>query len=203
MKIVRTLLACTALVAIGAALVGCGSDKAAKQISGLQLTPPPAVGASSLPEASNGDAPFTFKAADGKYLVVYFGYTQCPDVCPTTLAEVKKALKHLGNSASNVDVAMITVDPTRDTGQLLTDYVQSFIPGSHALRTDDDAKLRAVAKAFGAGYTVTKKADGSEQVSHSGNLYVVDPKGSVVLEWPFGLKADAIATDLEILLGKA
>jgi protein SCO1/2 len=202
-NIARTLLATTALVAIGAALVGCGSDKAAKQISGVQLTPPPAVGTSSLPDASNGNADFTFKAADGTFLVVYFGYTQCPDVCPTTLAEVKKALKHLGGSASKVDVAMISVDPIRDTGQLLTDYVQSFIPGSHALRTDDDARLRSVAKAFGAGYTVTKKADGTEQVSHSGNLYVVDPKGSVVLEWPFGLKADSIATDLEILLGKA
>jgi len=202
-KIVRTLRSATALVAIAATLVGCGSDKAAKQISGLQLTPPPAVGTSTLPDASNNAAPFTFKAADGEYLVVYFGYTQCPDVCPTTLAEVKKALKHLGASASKIDVAMITIDPTRDTGQLLTDYVQSFIPGSHALRTDNDTKLRAVAKAFGAGYTVTKKADGTEEVSHSGNLYVVDPKGSVVLEWPFGLKADAIATDLEILLGKA
>jgi protein SCO1/2 len=200
---VRKLVTIAVVVAVGLSLVGCGKDKSAKQISGLQLTPPPAVGATSLPDASKGNADFAFKATEGKFLVVYFGYTQCPDVCPTTLAEVKTALKHLGSDAAKIDVGMITIDPTRDTGQLLTDYVQSFIPGSHALRTDDDTKLRVVAKAFGAGYSVTKKADGSEQVSHSGNLYVVDPKGSVVLEWPFGLKADAIATDLEILLGKA
>jgi protein SCO1/2 len=137
-------------------------------------------------------------AAD-RYLVVYFGYTSCPDVCPTTLAEVKKAFKQIGDTAEQVDVAMITVDPERDDGDLLTRYVQSFIDDAHALRTDDTAELEAVAKAFGASYTVTTNDAGEIEVSHSGNLYVVDQNGDVVLQWPFGLKADAIATDLEIL----
>ncbi len=182
-------------------LAACGDDKAAKVLSGYQLDPPPAVGALSLPDASAGDADFTFTAGEGKYLVVYFGYTQCPDVCPTTLNEVKKALKAIGDGAQKVDVGMITIDPSRDDGDLLTHYVQSFVPGAHALRTEDDTLLQQVAKAFGASYSVTTNAEGVIDVSHSGNLYVVDPAGTVVLQWPFGLPADAIATDLEILLG--
>jgi protein SCO1/2 len=182
-------------------LAACGENKEAKVLSGYQLDPPPAVGALSLPDASAGDTDFTFKAADGQFLVVYFGYTQCPDVCPTTLNEVKKALKAIGDGAEKVDVGMITIDPARDGGELLTNYVQSFVPGAHALRTEDDTRLQQVAKAFGASYSVATNAEGTVEVSHSGNLYVVDPAGTVVLQWPFGLPADAIATDLEILLG--
>jgi protein SCO1 len=188
-----------ALVALALPLVACGADKEAKVLSGYQLTPPPAVGALSLPDASADGADFTFVSAADRYLVVYFGYTSCPDVCPTTLAEVKKAFKQIGDTAEQVDVAMITVDPERDDGDLLTRYVQSFIDDAHALRTEDTAELEAVAKAFGASYTVTTNDAGEIEVSHSGNLYVVDQNGDVVLQWPFGLKADAIATDLEIL----
>ncbi len=123
-------------------------------------------------------------------------------MCPTTLSEVKKALARIGDKAAGVDLAMITVDPTRDSGEVLTKYVQTFVKGSHALRTEDDSALQAVAKGFGTAYSVTKNAAGEEQVTHSGNLYVVDPDGTVVLEWPFGLKAQAIADDLETLFGK-
>lgn len=200
MKLRHTVLA---LAALTLPLVACGDDKEAKVLSGYQLTPPPVVGGLSMPDASNGDADFTFVSQPDEYLVVYFGYTSCPDVCPTTLAEVKKAFQQIGDQAEQVDVAMITVDPERDEGELLTRYVQSFIDGAHALRTDDTRELEAVAKAFGASYTVTTNDAGEIDVSHSGNLYVVDQNGDVVLQWPFGLKADAIATDLEILFESA
>jgi protein SCO1/2 len=202
-SIIRKVVAITAVAAVALSLAGCGKDKEAKQLSGLQLTPPPTVVDQSLPDASNGGAEFPFSAAKGRFLLVYFGYTQCPDVCPTTFAEIKKALKHVGDNAKNVDVAMITIDPKRDSGELLTNYVQSFVSGSHALRTDDDTRLKAVAKAFGAGYTVTTNAKGTVEVTHSANVYVVDSTGKVVLEWPFGLLADAMATDMEILFGAA
>jgi protein SCO1/2 len=201
---VRILAAVTALTVVFViVLAACGEDKTTKALSGYQLTPPPAVGTLSLPEASANDTAFHFTAATGHFLIVYFGYTQCPDVCPTTLNEVRIARKHLATLGDNVDLAMITIDPKRDTGSLLTNYVRSFVSGAHALRTADDTTLQAVAKAFGATYQVATDAQGNEKVTHSGNLYVVDPAGNVVLEWPFGLKADAIATDLEILLGQA
>jgi protein SCO1/2 len=192
-----------ALAAFATLVAACGEDKSAKQLSGYQLTPPPAVANLALPDVSNNTTAFHFAADTGHLLVVYFGYTQCPDVCPTTLNEVKIALNHLGANASKVDLAMITVDPTRDTGAILTSYVQSFVKGAHALRAEEDGGLARVAKGFGATYKVTTDAKGLEEVTHSGNLYVVDHSGKVVLEWPFGLKAAAIATDLEILLGTA
>ncbi len=200
MKFRSTLLAFAVLATMVAA---CGGDKEAKVLSGLQLTPPPNVSALSLPDASNGDADFTFTANEGDFLIVYFGYTSCPDVCPTTLSEVKKALAKAGDDiTSRTGLAMITVDPERDNGELLTKYVQSFIDGAHALRTDDDTQLQAVAKGFGTTYSVTKNDSGEPEVVHSGNLYVVDQNGEVVLEWLFGIKSGAIATDLEILYGK-
>ena len=162
------------------AAVASGSDTTSKTLSGYELDPAPSVGALSLPEASNGDADFTFKAADGRLLIVYFGYTSCPDVCPTTLAEVKKAFKQLGDAADKVDVAMATIDPNRDTGEIITGYVQSFIPGAHALRSEDPAQLASVAA-----------------------MYVVNDQGDVVLTWPFGIPADGIATDLEILFDRS
>ena len=199
-----TTLRRIAAVATGALLfVACGSDTTSKTLSGYELDPAPSVGALSLPEASNGDADFTFKAADGRLLIVYFGYTSCPDVCPTTLAEVKKSFKQLGDAADKVDVAMATIDPNRDTGEIITGYVQIFIPGAHALRSDDPAQLESVAAAFGASYSVTTAADGQIDVSHSAGMYVVDPSGTVVLTWPFGIPADGIATDLEILFDRS
>ena len=202
MTIRRFALAAT-LAAGTVLMVGCGDDTTAKSLSGAEVYPPPAVGALSLPDASADDSDFTFKAADGRLLIVYFGYTSCPDVCPTTLAEVKKAFKQLGDAADKVDVAMATIDPNRDTGEIITGYVQSFIPGAHALRSDDPAQLESVAAAFGASYSVTTAADGQIDVSHSAGMYVVDPSGTVVLTWPFGIPADGIATDLEILFDRS
>ena len=90
-----------------------------------------------------------------------------------------------------------------DGSELITGYVQSFIPGAHALRSDDPAQLESVAAAFGASYSVTTAADGQIDVSHSAGMYVVDPSGTVVLTWPFGIPADGIATDLEILFDRS
>jgi protein SCO1 len=189
----RTVLAATLLLA------ACGSDAPAKTLSGYQLAPAPSVGALSLPDASNNDAAFAFRAGDGRLLIVYFGYTSCPDVCPTTLAEVKKAFQQIGPLAAKVDVAMITIDPARDTDEILTGYVHSFLPEAHAIRTDDQTALQAAATAFGASFTVTPTAGGEPEVSHSAAMYVVDPAGTVVLTWPFGIPAAGIADDLEIL----
>ncbi len=124
-------------------------------------------------------------------------------MCPTTLSDIKKALTHIGGNASKVDLAMITIDPARDTGDLLTNYVKSFIPDAHALRTDDSTALQTTATRFGAAYTVTKDAKGQEEVSHTGNVYIVDPTGKVVLEWPFGIGPDSMAIDLDILFSGA
>ena len=202
-----TAITRTALVAIGALLLAaCGGDEAAapKTLSGYELTPPPSVAALSLPDASNGGTDFPFVAGDDRLLIVYFGYTYCPDVCPTTLAEVRKAFRDMDpDTVASVDVAMITIDPDRDTDEVITGYTQSFIPGAHALRTTDPETLAATAAAFGASYSVETNESGEIEVSHSAAMYVVDDAGNVVLTWPFGIPAEGIATDLEILFERS
>jgi protein SCO1/2 len=187
----------------GLLVVSCGSDGGqTRTLSGYQLTPAPSVGALNLPDAAAGGESFAFRAADDNLLIVYFGYTSCPDVCPTTLTEVKKALDGLGARAGDVDVAMVTIDPNRDSDAIITHYVQTFIPSAHALRTEDLDVLQTTATAFGASFSVSTNADGLVEVSHSGAMFVVDSAGTIVLAWPFGIHAEAIATDLDLLLDR-
>ena len=203
----RRLLA-SALAAIAVlGLVACGDDSSTPDgstsaLAGYELEPAPQVGDFTLPDASAGDSDFAFVAEDGHLLLAYFGYTMCPDICPTTLSEVKKALRLLGEGAASIDLAMTTVDPNRDLGDLLTTYVQSFVPDAHALRTEDDSQLRALTDTIGAGYRVTESADGTIEVSHSGNVFVIDETGAVVLVWPFGITGESMAADLAILLDR-
>lgn len=194
-------LALAVVLTFASVTTACGSDATTdtRVLSGYQLTPAPSVAALSLPDASAGDADFAFVAPADHFLLVYFGYTQCPDVCPTSLSDVKHALAAIGDRASSVDLAMITIDPNRDGDELLTNYVRSFVPTAHALRTDDPDALAAVAAGFGASYSVETNDEGEIEVGHSASIYVVDDAGSVVLTWPFGIPDDAMATDLGIL----
>ncbi len=190
------------LVVIAAIAAGCGDD-APKELTGIQRTPFPDVGSTSLPDVSEGGRQMPFVADDEGLLLVYFGYTHCPDVCPTTLSDVRSALRKLdeGDSA-RIRLAMATVDPGRDVDEIVTGYVQSFLPGSAALRTTDEGELRAAADAFGVTYDVSTNEEGEVEVIHTGFLYVVDDQGRLLLTWPFGIPADDIANDLQILLSE-
>jgi protein SCO1 len=204
---------------IAAALSGCGDSSDAPDaadaadttstttpegvLRGMTRTQPTDVSSVSLPDASDDGAPFTFAADDGRLLVVYFGYTSCPDVCPTTLADLRTAFDTLGEDADLVDLAMVTIDPTVDTPEVLTGYVQAFVDDAHALSTTDDDELRAAADAFGADYRVEPGDDGEPIVEHTGFLYVVDDEGSLLLGWPYGQSAADIAHDLALLLEEA
>jgi protein SCO1/2 len=193
--------AAVVIVTLALLAPACGGEP--EQLAGYLRDPIPEVGGATLPDASAGGAPFAMRAPRGKLLLVYFGFTSCPDVCPTTLADVRTALGELGDDADRVELAMATVDPGRDTDEIVTAYVQSFVPGAHALRTDDDNALREVTEAFGAYYEVTVAEDGTVDVVHTGHLYVVDDQGLLQLTWPFGTEAFALASDLEILLKRA
>ena len=170
--------------------------------SATRCEPAPQVDAVALPDLSRGGEPFALRAQPGGLLVVYFGYTNCPDVCPTTMSDVRTALRQLGDDADRVDVAMVTIDPDRDT-PVLADYVSSFVEGGHTLATDDAAELRAVADPFGVSYLVAANAAGEIEVAHTPQLYVVDDAGRLALTWQFGVTADDLAGDLEQLLESA
>ena len=186
-----------AVAVAGAALAACGGSE--RQLVGY--VPPQVldVGAVSLPDVANGGDDFALVGPPGGLLLVYFGYTNCPDACPITLGHVKQALEELGDDAERVDVAMVTVDPARDAA-VLAEYVQSFVPDAHALATDDDAELRTAALAFNANYDVDARGD-RVQVDHSDELYGVDDTGEVAIAWPLTpTTADDIFRDVRQLL---
>jgi len=185
-------------------LSACLRDSA--QVVGFERTPPLRVGSYELPEVTTDRAQrFRFRARPGHLLVAYFGYTSCPDVCPTTLADVRDALAQLGEERTRrIDLAMTTVDPERDTPPVLRGYLGSFfgVGRAHALRTVDRSALARVEEAFLATSSVTEAPDGTVEVSHSGTIYGVDPDGRVVVEWPFGTQPDDLASDLRLLLSR-
>lgn len=191
-----------ALMAVAAlALAACGGDDdGGADFAGFAREPGPSVAAVALPDLGDDGAPFEFRAEPGGVLVVYFGYTNCPDVCPTTLSDLRFALNRMDpDDTDRVEFAMVTVDPDRDI-PVLTDYVQSFVPGSHALGTTDASVLAEVAAPFGVSYSVETADDGSIEVAHSGYLYAVDDQGGLLLTWPFGVSTDDLADDLTKLL---
>jgi protein SCO1/2 len=190
-----------ALAATALAITSCGGG-GGRELVGYTIEPARQVDAVALPDVSRGGEPFALRAEPGGLLVVYFGYTNCPDVCPTTMADLRAALRQLGDDAGAVDVAMVTIDPDRDTA-VLADYVGSFVEGAHALATDDAADLRAVADPFGVSYLVETNASGEIEVAHSPQLYVVDDGCQLALTWQFGVAADDLAGDLGQLLESA
>jgi protein SCO1/2 len=199
MNIWRSSLRLATATTISVALTACGSDSS-NELRGYQAPSAKSSAGVSITDAVTGK-PFELRADDGEVLVVYFGYTHCPDICPTTLVAVKNAKEKLGALGSRVDLAMITVDPERDTADVLPLYLSSFTNKFHALVPASTEELKAAEKVFDATSSVTK-VDGKVEVIHGGNCYIVDSKGAVVDEWPFGMDAQSMAHDLRILLNE-
>jgi protein SCO1/2 len=189
----------------GAALVtaACGSgDDADTTLSGIVREPAPQVDLVSLPSLSEPGTDVVFRAGEGGIQIVYFGFTNCPDVCPTTLADLTVALRMLGpDEADAVDVVMVGVDPERDN-DVLDQYVKTFISDAVAAGSDDTELLDAAGEPFGASWEVRELEDGSIEVDHSPFLYAVDDQGKLVLTWQFGTSAEDIASDLSELLDR-
>ena len=134
----------------------------------------------------------------GKAVVLFFGFTQCPDVCPTTLVDIAGALNSLGEDAARVQVLFVSVDPERDTPQALGQYVSAFHPGIIALRGDLAATQR-VAKEFKIYFEKRKQGD-SYTVDHSAQTYVIDPQGRLRLLVRHERLAQDLAPDLRAIL---
>ena len=147
--------------------------------------------------------PRTLADFRGKAVVVFFGYTQCPDVCPATLATLADAMKRLGADADRVQVLFITVDPERDTPDLLKQYVPAFDRRFLGLYGNADATART-AKEFKVIYQkVAGPTPGSYTMDHSAGSYVFDPKGRLRLFVSNGQGASVFAHDLRLLLDGA
>jgi protein SCO1/2 len=197
--VTRTVRRTAAALLLAFTLSACGGEE--RELAGYRRDPAPEVGGLSLPDLSDGGADFAFRADPDHLLIVYFGYTNCPDFCPTTLSDLRLATRRMDeDDAARIDVAMVTIDPERDLA-VLDEYVASFFEHGHALGTDDDDRLRAAAAPFGVGYSVERDADGEvTDVSHSTALYAVDDEGELTLTWQFGVPIDDLAADLSQLL---
>ena len=137
----------------------------------------------------------------GKAVVMFFGYTQCPDVCPTTLTEMQQVMTILGPQSDKVQVIFVTVDPQRDTAAILKQYVPAFDPRFLGLRSEDGVALEKVAKDFKIYYKkMPGISPGSYTIDHSAGSYAFDPEGRLRLYIKHAQGPEALAHDLKELL---
>lgn len=167
------------------------------------------------PVQSSGAAliggPFSLVGADGKpvtdrdfrgrYMLIFFGFTHCPDICPAELQVIAQALEQLGDKAKKVVPIFITLDPERDAPEAMANYVKSFGPNFVGLTGSPEA-IAAAAKAYRVAYSkVENKASADDySVDHSALAYLMDPEGRYVTHFSYGLSADQMAEKLEKLL---
>jgi len=135
----------------------------------------------------------------GKVTVVFFGYTQCPDVCPTTMAELAQIRTMLGSDGDRLQTVFVTIDPERDTPEVLKAYVANFGPNVVALRGNPE-QTAAAAKEFKVFYAkVPGKTPGGYTMDHSAASFVFDPSGRVRLFVPYGGDPKLLAADIKLL----
>jgi protein SCO1/2 len=143
----------------------------------------------------------TDRSWPGKFLLVYFGYTHCPDLCPTMLATIAGALNDLGTKADRVQPLFVTVDPERDTPPVMRQYTALFSPRILGL-TGATSDLAAAAQEYGVRYArqQTGPAPGDYEMEHSANAYVVYPSGDLAMTIPPGQSPAQMASELATIL---
>ena len=191
------------VAAIGPAafLTGCSKPAPEQHFNSVDVTGADYAKGFSLPDQHGKIRSLAdFK---GKVVVVFFGYTQCPDVCPTTMAELAQIKDQLGPQGDRLQAVFITVDPKRDTPTILSAYMTNFDPSFIALRPSE-AQLPEVAKDFKTYYKkVDGKNPGDYTMDHSAGSYLYDPQGRLRLYSRYGVGAPALMADIKALLGNA
>jgi protein SCO1/2 len=183
------------LLASAAMLAACGDRK--PQFNAVDLTGADYAKDFQLPDTDGKVR--SLQDFKGKAVVVFFGYTQCPDVCPTTMADIAQAKKLLGADGAKVQGIFITIDPERDTPELLKAYVANFGPDFVALRGTPE-QTAAVAKDFKVYYKKVEGKGGNYTLDHSAASFVYDPQGRLRLYARYGAGPQVLADDLKQLL---
>ncbi len=194
MKAGIAALACAALLGLAA----CQPQSPATQFLATDITDAGLGGDFTLVDHTGRSV--TLADFRGKAVAMFFGYTHCPDVCPTTLSDFAEAMRQLGPDAARVQVIFVTVDPERDTPELLAQFVPAFdasFLGAHA----GSGELARLAKSFRVVYQKTvEKGPNDYLIDHSAGTYVFDPRGRLRLLMPYGSSPTAIVQDLHTLL---
>jgi len=194
-RLLPVLLACALILSLGAC------DKAGGKRESFQNTDVTGLGyAKGFSLTDQNGKQRTLADFKGKVVIVFFGYTQCPDVCPTTMAELSAVMQKLGPQANDVQVLFITLDPERDTQQLLAEYVPAFDKRFLGLRGTPE-QTAATAKEFKLFYAKVPGADPkSYTIDHMAGSYVFDREGRVRVFIRSGQGTDTIVHDLKQLL---
>ncbi|MDL5032829.1 SCO family protein [Pelomonas sp. APW6] len=198
----RSLLLGAATAALGLALSGCDLASSSKSsFKGVDLTGAKYARELQLPDIDGRSRSLAdFK---GKVVVVFFGFTQCPDVCPTTMAELAQVKKTLGADGDKVQGVFVTVDPDRDTPELLKAYLGSFDPSFVALRGTAD-QLKAAAQEFKVYYAkVPGKTPETYTMDHTAASFIFDTEGRIRIFSRYGSGAEALSQDIQTLLAEA
>ncbi|HUQ29498.1 MAG TPA: SCO family protein [Usitatibacter sp.] len=194
-------LARWAAAALACAVLATGCDKlsgAKTPFKAIDVTGAPMGGELRLTD-HNGK-PRTLADFRGKVVLVNFGYTQCPDVCPTTLADLASAMKKLGADASQVQVLFVTVDPKRDKPELLRQYLPAFDPTFLGLYGDAQATSQVTRDFKIYSQERPGKTPDTYTVDHAAQTFVYDRQGKLRLVMGYGMASDAIASDVRVLL---
>lgn len=190
-----------AALVISVLLAGCGGDAA--KAPKFTLTDVTNAGfGKELNLTDHNGKPRTLADFRGKVVTVFFGFTHCPDACPTTLAEMAQVMKELGADADKLQVLFVTVDPERDTPQVLKQYVPSFHPSFLGLYGDLDATTRA-AKEFKVFFQKQPAKSGGYSVDHSAGTFILDREGRLRLFAQYGQGATPMLHDVRLLLSGA
>jgi len=153
-------------------------------------------------QRADGGGDFRLSDGTGKVRVLYFGYTSCPDVCPTTLYDLRNTMKELGADASDVQVLFVTIDPEVDTPERLTEYLSHFDPDFIGL-TGDEATLEAIYADYGV---VVRRADEGEvnpaygSITHTNSMFVIDQDGNLTLRMHHDTEVEFLVRDLRYVL---
>ncbi|HRM53519.1 MAG TPA: SCO family protein [Ottowia sp.] len=194
---IKKVAACALLASAGGLLAACQPDK--PQFKAIDITGADYAQGFQLTDF-NG-RPRSLADYKGKVVVVFFGFTQCPDVCPTTMNEMAQVKKLLGTDGDKLQVVFISIDPERDTPEVLKAYMGSFDPSFAGLYAASPDALAALAKDFKIYY---KKVDGktptSYSMDHTAASYVYDPQGRLRLYARYGIGPQAMADDIRLLL---
>lgn len=181
-----------------AGLLSCGPGIQA-QLRGGKIEPAQTAPDFTLTD-QNGN-PFTLSSMRGQVVLLYFGYTSCPDVCPLTLADLRSVYDKMGADAKHVRVVFVTVDPERDTHQVLKKYVGAFDPSFIGLR-GTEKETRTAADSFGVKFKKTSLPNSAlgYAMDHSAFIYVIDRSGKLRETLPFGAAREDILNDVELLV---
>lgn len=166
---------------------------------GTRIEPPKPMPDFTLQSAQG---PVSLSDFRGKYVVLYFGYTHCPDICPTTLAALKATFNRLGSRTDQAQVVFVSVDYKRDTPEKMSSYVNNFRPDFIGLAGTQD-EITQVAQEYGIYFKLNDPdANGAYSVDHTSTIMILDRQGALVATWSYDQQPDEMASDLEILMGK-